>query len=241
MSDWRSEGSAKRAGRIVGVLLLLQLGFALTLPFILMRPLMAGAPAFLTAAAESASQIRTALFLAFVGGTLTVALGIAAFPVFRAHSEAAARWFLSLCVLSCALDFVHNSTVMNMLSWSRQYAIHGSADSGMYQVVGLAVASARRSAHIAQLLAIGLWIFVFYASLARFALIPRALAAVGLIGIVLQFSGVTVMMFLGRSPVGAMAMPMLPIQIAAAAWLIAKGFKDGEAASRARAAGPPGS
>lgn len=216
----------KGTGRVVGVLLLSQLGFGLTLPFILMGPVMAGAPGFLAAAAESSSQIRTAVFLAFVGGALTVALGITAFPVFRAHSDAMARWFLSVCVLSCALDFVHNATVMSMLSLSQEYVSQGAADSGLYQVVGVAVASARRWAHLGQLVAIGMWIFVFYASLVRFALIPRALAAVGLIGILLQFSGVTVMMFLGRSTVGVLAMPMLPIQIAVAGWLIAKGFTD---------------
>jgi hypothetical protein len=216
--------------RQVEVLLLLQLGFGLTLPFILMRPLMTGSPGFLIAAAESSSQIRTAVFLAFVGGALTVALGIAAFPVLRTHSDAAARWFLSACVLSCALDFVHNSTV-SMLSLSREYVSRGAADPGPYQVVAVAVASARRWAHVNQLVAIGTWIFVFYASLVRFALIPRALAAVGLIGILLQFSGVTVMMFLARSSVGVMAMPMLPIQIAVAGWLIARGLTDRPSAS----------
>ena len=218
--------SPRRTGRIVGVLLLSQLAFALTLPFILMRPVMAGSPAFLTNAADSSSQIRTAVLLAFVGGALTVALAITAYPVFRTYSDATARWFLSVCVLSCALDFVHNATVMSMLSLSQEYVSHGAADSAPYQVVGFAVASARRWAHLTQLLAIGMWIFVFYATLARAALIPRALAAVGLVGILLQFSGVTVMLFLGRSTIGLMAMPMLPIQIAAAGWLITKGFTE---------------
>jgi Domain of unknown function (DUF4386) len=218
--------SPRRTGRIVGVLLLAQLAFGLTLPFILMGPVMAGSPAFLTAAAESSSQIRAAVFLAFVGGALTVALAIAAFPAFRAHSDSAARWFLSVCILSCALDFVHNATVMSMLSLSQEYAGQGAADLGRFELVGFAVASARRWAHVSQLLAIGMWVFVFYATLARFALVPRALAAVGLVGILLQFSGVTVMLFLGRPTIGEMAMPMLPIQIAAAAWLIAKGFSD---------------
>jgi hypothetical protein len=102
----------------------------------------------------------------------------------------------------------------------------GATDFGLYQVVGAAVASSRRWAHAVQLVAIGAWIFVFYSSLLRFALIPRALAAIGLIGIVSQFIGVTLMMFLGNSPIGEMAMPLLPIQIAVAVWLIIKGFNE---------------
>jgi hypothetical protein len=52
------------------------------------------------------------------------------------------------------------------------------------------------------------------------------LATLGLIGIALQFTGVTLMMFLGSRVIGEMAMPMLPIQIAVAVWLMVKGFEE---------------
>lgn len=218
--------SAKSSGRITGILLLLQLAAGLTIPFILLRPLIPGSPEFLTAAAENAFQIRSAVLLAFVGGALTLSLGITALPVFRRYSQALAFGFLAVCVISCTLDAVHNATVMTMLSLSQKYVGGGAADAGLYQAVGSAVASTRRWAHYTQLVAIGGWIFVFYASLLRFGLIPRLLAALGLIGIVLQFTGVTLPVFLGYSPVGLMALPLLPIQIAVAVWLIVKGFNE---------------
>ncbi len=218
--------SAKSVGRTIGVILFLQLAAGLTMPFILMRPLITGSPGFLTAAAENAFQIRAAVFISFIGAALTVSLGITALPVFRRYSNAAALWFLAVCVFSLTMDAVHNSTVMSMLSLSHQYVNGGAAEPALYQVPGAVVAAARRSAHVTQLLAIGGWIFVFYLSLLRFALIPRLLAAVGLVGIALQFTGVTLMMFLGYSPVGEMAMPMLPIQITVAVWLIIKGFNE---------------
>src|SRR5688500_17948348 len=59
--------SAKSIGRTLGILLLLQLALGLMLPFILMAPLNTGTPGFLTAAAESSSQIRSAVLLSFVG------------------------------------------------------------------------------------------------------------------------------------------------------------------------------
>jgi hypothetical protein len=223
--------SAKSTGRTLGVLLLLQLAAALMVPFILLRPLTVGSPGFLTAAAENSFQIRSAVLLAFVGGALTVSLGVTALPVLRRYSNAWAHWFLVICAVSFTLDAVHNATVMSMLSLSQQYVDGGAADPEAYRVVGAAVASARRWAHYSQLFAIGGWIFVFYASLFRFALIPRALAALGLIGIVLQFIGVTLLMYLGYSTVGWMAMPLLPIQIATAAWLMVKGFKEPTLAS----------
>lgn len=223
--------SAKSTGRTLGVLLLLQLAAALMVPFIMLRPLTVGSPGFLTTAAENSFQIRAAVLLFFVGGALTVSLGVTALPVLRRHGNAWAYWFLVICAVSFTLDAVHNATVMSMLSLSEQYVGEGAAEPAMYVVVGAAVASARRWAHYSQLVAIGGWIFVFYASLFRFALIPRALAALGLVGIVLQFIGVTLLMYLGHSTVGWMAMPLLPIQITTAVWLMVKGFKEPALAS----------
>lgn len=219
--------SAKSVGQTVGILLLLQLAAGLMLPFILIIPLAAGSPGFLTAAAEHSFQIRAAVLIAFAGSALTVSIGITAFPVLRRYSEATALWFLAVCIISCALDFVHGATVMSMLSLSRQYVTEGTAaDQGIYQLVGAAVASARRWAHYTQLAAVGGWIFVFYSSLLRFSLIPRPLAALGLIGIALQFTGVTLRALLGYSMIGEMAMPLLPIQIAVAVWLIVRRFNE---------------
>ena len=219
--------STKNTGRLIGILLLLQLAAGLTVPFILLRPLVAGSPGFLTAAAENSFQIRLAVLLSFVGSALTLSLGITMLPALRRYSHAAALWFLAVCVISCTLDAVHSATVMSMLALSRDYVSAGAAaDSALYHLVGAAVASARRSAHAVQLVGIGAWIFVFYGSLLRFAIIPRALAALGLVGIVLQFTGVTLMMFLGYSIIGELAMPMLPVQIAVAGWLIVKGFNE---------------
>lgn len=215
--------SAKSNGRIVGILLLLQLAAGLMLPFILISPLAQGAPGFLTSAAENSFQIRAAVFIAFAGAALTISLGITMLPVFRRYSLATAVWFLSVCIISGALDAVHSASVMSMLSLSQQYVV-GGVDSAMYQAVGFAVAAARRWAHAVQLVAIGAWIFVFYSSLLRFGLIPRALAALGIVGIALQFTGVTLMMLTGYSVIGVLAMPMLPIQIIVAVWLIVKGF-----------------
>jgi hypothetical protein len=136
--------SAKSTGRTVGILLLLQLAAGLMLPFILIRSLVAGSPGFLTTAAENSFQIRAAVLIAFAGGALTVSLGITALPVFRRYGKATALWFLAVCVVSWTLDAVHGATVMSMLSLSQQYVNAGAAETGLYQVVGAVVASARR-------------------------------------------------------------------------------------------------
>lgn len=197
-------------GRKVGILLLLQLIAALTLPFILSKPVTLGSPAFLTAVAEHSFQIRSAVFLSFIGSALTVYLGITAFQVFRVYSHSVGLLFLVVCAVSCTLDIVQAGTIMSMLAISKEFINSEATNSELYQVMGAAVASARRSAHIVQLLAIGAWMFVFYISLFRFNLIPRVLAAIGTIGVALQFTGVTLMMLLGYRSIGQMAMLLLP-------------------------------
>ena len=220
-----SIASAFRVGRTVGILLLCQLAAALTLPFILSKPITVGSPAYLTAVAGYTTQIRLSVLLSFVGSALTVYLGIVAYPVFRRYSQALAQLFLVVCAISCTLDVVQAGTILSMLAISKEFQGSG-ADPVLYRVVSAAVASARRSAHITQLLAIAGWMSVFYISLFRFKLIPRALAAVGLLGVTLQFIGVTLMMLLGSRAIGEMAMPLLPIQITVAVWLIIKGFRE---------------
>jgi hypothetical protein len=221
-----SSNSAFRIGRAVGIILLLQLAAALTLPFILSKPVTLGSPAFLTAVAEHSTQIRSAVFLSFLGACLTVYLGITAFKVFRIYSNSAALLFVVACAVSCTLDLIHGSAIMSMLSISNQFLTSGAHDSELYTLVAAPVAAARRSAHNMQLFAIGAWMFVFYFSLFRFKLVPPVLAIIGMTGVMLQCIGVTLMMFLGYRLIGEMAMPLLPIQISVGVWLIVKGFRE---------------
>src|SRR5687767_6297971 len=167
-----SQPSAFTIGRTVGILLLLQLAAALTLPFILSKPITFGSPAFLTAVPEHSLQIRSAVLLSFAGSGLTIYLGITAFQVFQLYSKSVALLFLVVCALSATLDVVQAATIMSMLTISQEFVTSAAPDAALYKVVGAALASARRSAHVTQLLAIGAWLFVFYLSLLRFKLIP---------------------------------------------------------------------
>lgn len=228
--------SAFKIGRTVGILLLFQLIAALTLPFILSKPITLASPAYFTAVAAHSFQVQSAVLLSFVGAGLTVYLGISAFKIFRHYSTSAALLFLIACAISCTLDVVQGGTIMTMLAISNEFVSSNAADSELYKVVGAAVASARRWAHATQLFAIGAWMLVFYISLLRFKLIPRALSILGLIGVLSQFIGVTLMMFLGYRLISEMAMPLLPIQITVAVWLIIKGFNNSRPKSQSESA-----
>lgn len=216
--------SEDRNGRAVGIFLLLQMASALILPFVLMSALVRGYPAYLETAASSSMSIRAGVALAFVGAGLTLCIGIWMFRVLRRYSERAAIWFLAVCAISCALDAVHNGTVLSMLGAGEAVARAAGADTAAYHGWAASAGSLRRTAHIVQLVAIGAWMMSFYVLLWRFRLVPRVISTLGILGVASQISGVTVMMFLGNSPIGYLAMPIAPIHAATAIWLIVKGF-----------------
>ncbi len=226
--------SEKGVGRTVGILLLIQMASALIAPFVLMDALVKGYPAYLETAAASGVRIRIGIAIAFIGLGLTLALAVWLYPILKPYSKRTALWLLAVCAISAVLDAVHNGSVISMLTVGERFASAVGEDTALYHAWAAAAGSMRRSAHIIQLFAIGAWMATFYISLLRFRLIPRPLAALGLIAVASQFTGVTLMMFLGYSPVGYLAMPLAPIHAATAIWLIVKGFPQPPDAGRVR-------
>src|SRR5438105_3379800 len=108
--------SSKSIGRRIGLLLLLQMAFALTTPFILLRPPMVNFPDYLTAFAQNSFQVRGAVFISFVGAALTVTLAVTLWPLLSKYSQPLAIAFVAICVVSCALDLMQDAGVMSMLS-----------------------------------------------------------------------------------------------------------------------------
>ncbi len=216
--------SERVEGRRIGILMLLQMASALILPFVLFGALAKGYPPYMDTVAENAAYVRAGVLVSFFGAGLTLALGIFMLPVLRRHSQAAAIFFLMLCAVSCTLDAVQDGTVLSMLSVGVKYANAGGADTPLYQAWGAMASSIRLSVHIVQLFAVGAWMFTFYLGLFRYRLVPRALAGLGIAGVLSQFTGVTLMMFLGDSPITYLAMPLGPIHAIVAIWLIVKGI-----------------
>jgi hypothetical protein len=215
----------RTVGRRVGVLLLAHLAAGLMVPYILLRPVITP-PGFLASAAGSAPQIRAAVLLMFVGSAIALGTSIAALPVFRRYSQAMALWLAALAVVNFSLQAVDSGAVLSMLSISQQYAEAGAADAALYQAAAAAVGSTRRWAHYTHLLVLGSWILVLHGLLLRFALVPRLLAAVGLIATVSQIVGVPLRVMLGYPAVGPMAMPLGVTYLVLALWLTVKGFPE---------------
>jgi len=214
--------SAKSVGRILGVLLLIQLA-GLIVPFVLLNPLTRRD--FFANAAAASFQIKVAVFLLFANCALTIVIAITVWPIFRQYSEPMALCLLAVSVIMFSLQAVDNAHILSMMSLSQQYVDAGGSN-GSFQTLAAVVGSIRRWGHYSELLVIDTWIFLLYVCLYRFALVPRALAVFGLLTVMLHFTGIPLPGFMGYSIVTLMGVPMAFSHIALAIWLMVKGFED---------------
>jgi hypothetical protein len=216
--------SVKSVGRTIGVLLLAHVTFALIVPFVIVdRVRDAG---FLANAAANAGQVRAAVLLLFAGSAVAIGIAITAFSVFRNYSSARGLWLIALAVAAFSLQAVDNVGLLSLLSLSQQYASAGAAKAELFQALAVVVGAWRKWAHYSYLLIVVSWIFLLCTLLYRFRLVPRALAAFGLVATVLQITGVTLRGLFGYPPEMLLALPLAPAYVGLAIWLIVKGFDE---------------
>jgi Domain of unknown function (DUF4386) len=218
--------TARSAGRMIGVLIIIQMVAGGIVNFVLEAPLF-GAPGFLVNAAAHSQQLGLAALLGLVMEGLWLGVTILAFPIFAQRSQSMALGLIALAAVVLALAAAENAAVMSMLSLSEAYTKAGAADQEQFQIVKIVVASARNWAHYTARIFDGVLIFVFYLVLYRFALVPRALAGFGLIAATLMVAGVALPLF-GHHVVFPLLAPLGLSQLILALWLMAKGFRDAE-------------
>lgn len=226
--------SALKVGRVTGALLLAHLAAGLVVPFVLLDRVRASG-GFLVNAAANAGQMRAAVILLFAGSAVAIVVGITAFPVVRRDSRAAALSLIALAVAAFSLQAVDNAGLLSLLSLSQEYASAGAGRSDVFQALGIVVNASRKWAHYSYLLVVGTWILLLYASLFRFRLVPRVLAGLGIVATICQIAGVTLRALFGYPPETRLAMPLAPVYVALALWLLVKGFREAHHPAEAQA------
>src|SRR5450631_194193 len=99
--------TTRRAGRTIGLLMLVQITAGLLVNFGLLGPVFAS-PGFLVNAAAHSGLMGASALLGIATGSLTVGIAIAVFPVFRQLSQTLALWFLALATASFAVAVIEN-------------------------------------------------------------------------------------------------------------------------------------
>ena len=216
---------SKKAGRLVGVLALLHIFLGLMVPFIILDPIIARGE-FLARATNAAGEVRLAVFLLFAGSAFEIAIATTAWPVLRQYSTRMALWLAALGVASFTLQAVDNAHILAMLSLSQQAASAGAAKAEMFQSLALVVGAARKWSHYAFLFVAVIWMLLLFVTLCRFRLVPRWLAILGAVGATMQIIAVSVRGMLGYPPAMRWAVPLGPMYVLLAVWLIVKGFAE---------------
>lgn len=220
--------SSPKTGRLIGFLLLLQVALAILVNFVFTAPLF-GEPGFLLNAAPHASQIAQSVVLGLIMGLLGLAVASLLYPVFRQYSQPLALFYFALCTAGFALTVIENTKIMSMLSLSQAYAQAGAGQEALYQGLRIVVKDARNWTHFIGLLVSGVTVFTFYLTTFRFHLIPRPLAAFGVLAAMSQLIAIGMPLF-GHDVDFRLIAPLGICEIALGLWLLVKGFKQGRAA-----------
>lgn len=230
---------SSRVGRLIGLMLLVQLPTGLIVPYVLLKPLTAPPAGFLATAAGLDTLVRTCVLLLFVGGALAVAISAAAWPAVRERAPRAGLWMLALAAANFTLQAIENAHWLTMISVSQAALESGATGLETYRPIGVAVRAAWKWAHYSHILVVVGWFGALYLALFRAALLPRLLPLAGLATCGLHFIGITLPVFAGyRMPQPALfGMPLAVATLAAAFWLMARGFPAPHPAAGVRARG----
>jgi hypothetical protein len=214
---------AKRAGRLVGLVIALQMIGGFVVNFVLEAPLF-GTPGFLVAAASHAAQVAIGALSGLVSEGLWLVTVATVFPILWRHSQRLAVALVALAAVLLAAAAFESAGVMSMLSASQAYAKVDDAGRGQFEMARLTIASSRNWAHFLARILDGVMLLVFYSAMFRFVLIPRVLAGLGLLAVPLMISGLLMPFF--DSPVEFRLLAPLGLsQLLLAAWLLVRGFR----------------
>jgi Domain of unknown function (DUF4386) len=215
----------RRAGRVIGVLLLAQMVAAPVANFALLAQPITTPPGFLVNAAPHALQVYVAVLLALVVGALTVGMAVAAWPGIARHSPATAFWFVLLAVLGLVAALVEGVSLRAMVALSEEFVRAGGSDPQPFEAPRVLVRALRNGTHYTQLLLSGVAWLLFYAASSRYRLVHRAVGLLGMVTSSLLIAGALIPLF-GYPTVMALFAPMGLSQLALMGWLFVRGFGD---------------
>jgi hypothetical protein len=212
----------KGAGRAIGVMFIAQMVAGFVVNFVWLAKVF-DAPGFLVNAAANPSLMGLCALVGIAAGSLAVAIAITVFPVLRPYSRTWALWFFALAVAGFSAAVVENINLMSLLSLSQAYAKASAVDQQLFQPLRGVVASARNWAHFVGLIVHGSALLAFYSALYRFKLVPRVLAACGVVAVLLQITTVGMPLF-GHEVIFPLLAPLGICQLLLSLWLIVKGL-----------------
>jgi hypothetical protein len=218
--------SPRPSGRSIGILALLHLATGLITPYVLLGPLPGAVRDALGTVAGMEPTVRLAVVMLIVGGVIPVAIAVATWPALRERSPSSGLWLVALAGVSLALQVVEIQHYLNLLSLGIEHA-RGAAEATAATALAPMVRAAWRWAHYTHLLSIVGWLLFFFVVAYRQELVPRVIAAFGILTTLMQLGGITLPVLVGYRvpfPMEVWGMPLAGAYIALALWTIMRGL-----------------
>ncbi|WP_447005705.1 DUF4386 domain-containing protein [Saccharothrix isguenensis] len=177
----------------------------------------------LAGVADDPARLAVGALLMLVNSAVVAGIGVLALPVLRPHGEISAHAYLIGRVVEAALLAVGVVFLLLLVPLAREHAgADADAGSALAAVARVAVAGNHYSYQVA-MMSVGVVGVVFCRVLFRARLVPRFMAAWGLVGYAVFLLG-AVLEVLGYGVGVALSVPGGLFEIALGVLLIAKGF-----------------
>lgn len=208
----------KTLGRVIGGLVILQLVGGIVSNFWLTAPLF-GEGGYLAAVPAALMTVRASILIALLGASLGVVIALLAQGPLRRGGPLPGRALLVFSTVALAVGVVEQAGILSMVELAE--ALGPAAEPGT--AVRLLGAQLRNTTHYLGLLVSGVSLLILYAALLGLRLVPRLLAAFGVLAVVLQLYAIGGAV-LGTAVNFALLAPLALSQLLLAAWLLLRGL-----------------
>ncbi|TQF70205.1 DUF4386 domain-containing protein [Pseudoalteromonas luteoviolacea] len=181
-------------------------------------------PDFLEQVALNRTSLAFAALLEFVNCAAVVAMSILVYPIIKQYSERVAIGYVSGRLIEAATLMTGAVTLMTLMAMGKQLLDNPGASSEHLYMIGTALKSERWFGFLMGMLSLGLCGFLLNVTLYQYRLIPRAMAALGLVGYATLLVKVVLDYFDVSFSGSWMYIPGGLYELIFPLWLIFKGF-----------------
>jgi uncharacterized protein DUF4386 len=172
-----------------------------------------------------------------VNSAAVATIGVLVFPVLKPHHELSAYAYLICRAIEGTLLAVGVLGLLLLVPLGQEHAGAGAADASVLPSLALIAQEGNRYAYQFGMISLGLGSLLFCRVLFRARLVPRFMAAWGLVGYVIFLTG-SMLEVLGYGVSLALSVPGGLFEVALAVLLIVKGFPAGQRPVRHHLPGP---
>ena len=193
----------------------------------LTRPLVT-APDSLKSLSASGQQVLVGALFALIAALASASIAIALYPVLRRYNEGLALGSVGFRLIEGVFYIVDITGLLSLLALSQAFVKAGAPSDPYFQTISTLIQAGREWAnYVLAVSAFSLGALMYYAIMYQSRLIPRWLAAWGVLGAVCSL-GAAIFILFGLVPYSppmlVMILPIAVQEMVLATWLIVKGF-----------------